>query len=350
MKKLLYIIISSVSLLTLATPNACAQTYVLNPHQAKIGSVATLPMNAADHNSWLTQFYKQVPIAKTTERSKIGGADGESLESTLKKASQAYLELQMDEAQAEAAQAVAIIFEQWPYTSMQKDIQEAYGIQLMAIDSEASETSLNSEAMSFADQNSFAGSLSIKTQSAIAKIAVSKVKLGAEDFSSPPSRVLVFGQEVRLPITLKTGRWLIHALIGDEVVAYSFTASKSAKLQKLWSRSLWKNLPHSAMKTHLVATRPSHLMAAGVTVIVKEGNDEPTPLSISTSGRDTLVVKKSTPMDPTADPLSENFNFESDEGGTSIFKSPWFWVITATVAGLGGYYAYHSSHSTVTTR
>lgn len=338
-----YILVSfTISFLEATSSPITAQTYVLNPHKSKVESVPSLPLNPADEARWTQSFLKRVPIESANDRQKIKNSDGESLATKIKAASQAYLELRLDDVRTLTDEALALIAQQWPYAKLQSDIQELYALKLMA---SSDSGSLSTDTLSFASQADFISNLPVKYQTLVTSQNLRSVKVDAALLGGTFERYFIFGKSATPPFVLKTGRWLVYGIQSDEVSAFWISVSPietaAPTVERLWTRSIWKNIPHSTLKSQLIASKPNHLTSAGITVIVQEAGQDGSPLLISSSPAETASNKELA-----NNPWPEHFSTEisRENESSSIFKSPWFWVIAGTAAGLGGYLAFQSSH------
>jgi hypothetical protein len=339
-------------LITLVQSSLYAQTYIINPHDEKVSSLSGLPLTKKDETAWLNAFYHRLYLFAPNDRSHIRDENGESLEKKIKTASQEFLELHYPEAAEKLQDALLMVSQTTPYQKTFDDLVEIAALKLILADALTPENGVLEfppEARSLAHDAALKARLPLKLQSKAAELPKNYVELHLKDLPSATAlRILINGREQRLPTKLETGRSLVHILDNDEMEAYWLEIKpENFKFEKLWTKSIWKNIPHQAIKESLEATRPTHLSSAGgITVILRDASNQPTPLMISQSRLPgTFSILKA--EDGSAKDWQPNFdsNVLNADQSPSLFKSPWFWTGVAVLAGVGGYFAYDASRT-----
>ncbi|MBN8554724.1 MAG: hypothetical protein J0L93_04695 [Deltaproteobacteria bacterium] len=327
--------------------NLYAQTYLINPHDEKASSLVGLPLSKKDEDLWLSGFYRRVPLFSSLDRTKIKDENDETIESKIKRASQLYLELRYADAQSSLNEARQLISQSMPYPKTFEDLVEIAALQRMIGDAEEGLNEVSPEVRGFFGEPAFAARLSTKLQSELKQNQniKYKIQLPSPTTSHFAQRILINGREKALPLELTEGKFLIHLLDGDELQAYWLTVSKNeTHFDKIWNRSIWKNIEHRKLQENLIATRPTDLSrAAGIAVMIRDESNQAVPLIISQAQMGSILKEPSDPSTAWAKDFSKDSQINEDRSESSIFESPWFWTGVAVLAGVGGYFIYDAT-------
>ncbi len=330
----------------LLTGGLFAQTYVLQPYGTSL-DIPALPLKEMDEKNWLNRFYQEVEILNPTDRFQIKDSFQESLDTKIKAASDAYLKLQLDEAEENLVDALELLSRAPPYPQMQHDAMEITALRLMVSDTRDSNGALNSkinhpEALPFCKNEGFLSRLSFKLQRSIREILVPSHELSSENFPEPVDRLFVYQQEARLPVKMSEGRSLIFILNKNNLHTYWLDLeNKTPRFTKMISRNLWAHTSLPKLREALQKTKPPHLQPASLTVVVKEDTGRLSPLLISSLPRQLVAPNLNLSKQTLPLPLAEPTVTETSK--KTIFQSPWFWIVTGILAGVGGYMVYEAT-------
>lgn len=351
--------LSFIYALAVSTPLS-AQTYLLRPHGNSPHDLTDiLPLSSKDEQTWLNTIYKQVSIQTSTDRAHLKNPEGESLDKILKSASQFYLELKLDEATKNLDSAMSLISKSTPYSGMREDLIEIFALRWMIIDAQKEIGGLVNDSQSasllgLSDEVEFKSKLPLKIQNYLSGLKTSSTTLNDSELPAKSGRVFVFGREVKLPAKILAANILVHILNRDRVEGYWYEASSKKPMKNRWnkisSRPLWTLVPQIQLRAMVELARPKHLVPAGVTVMTHDGSGALSPRSIATSEESQLALS-GLKIPATSNQWARDFQPDlrnSNDEATSLFKSPWFWMIAGTLAGAGGYLIYQSNQSTTT--
>ena len=289
-------------------------------------------MSSNDEKKWLQNFYNAVPLEFSHDFSKHRKKLDEAGSNYLRLDSEGALEI-IDEIIEDLSTAL-------PHPKIKDVYSEALALKLL-IHYEGENISPPEAIHPFIGDILFMDKLPTKIQSELQKRKLKFYKFSYTDLPIETSRVLIFGKEKPLPQELSDGRHLIHAMVGPDLITYWLVAKGGTfKFNKISEHSIWTSHESPVLKTALEVSKPPRVKDAGLSVIVHGANEQPTSLLISAPK---LIVKKNTKPNTInwANEFENELIFE-DEQSLSMFKSPWFWVLSGAVASVGGYFIYEN--------
>jgi len=232
-------------------------------------------------------------------------SEGQSLETLIKKSSQEFLELRVKDALATLQQGIRLCVSSNPYRGQEGDLREMAALELIFSEELQATQRILDERIYRADEI-FLKYLPERLKLRLASAASTKVLALLKDFPAGTMRVSRNGSIQTFPMKLEIGRHLVHLHRNNQLEAGWLSVEPSKfSYEKLWTR----NTPNLKVDR---AVRP---------------------IDLTTLNLDPPLV-----------------NFESGETEIvqefKIWKSPWFWVATAAIAGLAGYGIYEATHQT----
>ncbi len=347
--------------------------FVLNPRNADISAANAQAIPKEEETKWLKEIYGRMSLISPTDSKHIQDDAGETLETKIQKASEAYLQLNIEESDALSGDAYALLAKTLPYPKMTDDLVLLATLKAMIAERTAeqekkSKIALSAEALPFYSDKQFQSKVPIKVFNRLEEPRNETFSISTVDFSDDLRKLYLSGKEVKLPIRLNRGRYLMHALENDKVSIGWLNVGEKIQLERLRERSLWTAVPIKNLKEAFEATRPFKYSQANLSVMTENNSGEFTPLLIvskksvkpgnisqtgstdhSNGGLMAVDIFKSKNDVFAFETMGDNWK-EIDES-PSIFKNPWFWLGVGAIAGTaGGFVIYETTKTkTVTT-
>lgn len=313
----------------LPTAQALSQPlYILNPQKLSLPPDELNSLKPESEQKWITNLLRNLSLMQNLEPSQIEYERGLPLHELLKNASNLRLRLDNEGAERALEQAQDAIAKQGPYIQMNQDLKN---LAMLLATGEPSKLEL---AKGFGDDTRFISTLPIKTKTELNL----KPKNSSLDFKSSASRVFVNGVERKLPLKLHEGLYLVHEVQGTQLKASWIHILEDGRMETkaLWSKPVWNFTSNTQISQIFWKSKPDHLPMVPSTLWIKKENAPAQALRFEPPGTKT----------PSYDP-EKLFLAEADkkEVQPGIFSNPWFWVGSATILGLVGYFIYDQQTS-----
>ncbi len=326
---------------------------LLNPLGIKAGerfqSQGWASVTEPAQSEWLTSTLKNIQIFNSgASRHSLYDSQSENLDSKIKFANRKYLELNYQETSAGIRDAGKLIMSSLPYSSLRTDIIELAALeQMMAEDAGDYEP--------FFDPRSFASDFDyleklpegIRERIRSSSPEVVQLPISSLNFGNN-ARIILNGREVQSPLkVISNSRYLLQAFNQMSVMAgWLTTENGKPEFKELWRKNIWITLPETTLAIALKKSRPKMLKSdSQVGILI--GNQEDAEVKAFSMGVSARAI--STP--PSALPLNpvgfEDFDKKDSSESNSVFKSPWFWVVTGVVlAGVTGLVIHQATQET----
>lgn len=334
-----------------ATPSV-----LINPDNlslpANLKETELIQISTQEQKAWLNKVYDRVSMHFNFDRKTIKDHEGLSLDEWIKKASQAYLELNLPSALENVQQASDLLITSLPYRGLRTDMIELIALDVLARDG----VTKSSHFDPFILQNDvdFLDRLPQRIRNEIELAHRPSVTLQPSAISEEVLRLSLMGEEKKLPTKIRAGKYLAHIVtVSGLTAAWLGVDSKGAvEIQNIWTRPLWQMIDAHQASALLTQTKPKAIVSTQAIVVFKNASDETTfekfPLKQGSSWRHPLNIHQPVSgieMVRRSPFEAPDLTADLDEKESSVFRSPWFWAITAAVAGATGYLVYDATQT-----
>ncbi len=306
-----------------------ASDYQLNPFQMPLTGSNSL-LKKADHDQWIHHIYSQISLRSIVDRKSVRDDQDINIGDKLRSAADEYLQLQPQRTIESAQEAIEIISNANPYSEITQDLAESLSLLWL---SGSTDIPLMS---GFCNKDEFLNRLPVKLKTqAVEKCA----QVPQVAFNPRPGyfKIEIVGIE-KIPAKLRTGRYLLHELRDGYLTGYWLDVSeKEIAWTQIWKRNIWTAISLEKLRSYISTAKPKQLPNREVSLITP---DQPAPILILSQTRPITKTPFSafdTPFEPE---VSDQIQTE-----LPIFKNPWFWIVSASLAGLAGYTIYESTHT-----
>jgi len=322
---------------------------LLNPHQLPIpsGNLELKPLSQPLQKEWMSKIEKIQTFRFANSRENLRDHEGASLAQKIEKIRKHFLELKFTEAHELLIESVDLLRNALPYQEMNSDFAELASLALIIQDSNPSLSS-PLETYFFFDNQNFLKHLPTRLKSKVN--TPQQRELSTENLGLQNSRqdFLIYGVPVKLPQKVNASHMIIHIWNQDQLEAYEVDLSQKAVSKKrLWSRSLWSLYSKEELRKILLKTKPSIISDGKISVLYQDELSQSKLIQLSLKNS---PIKDQTNMqaEPAEIDNSPDFNamMKPQDESESLFKSPWFWIISSLAAGAAGYLIYDSTRTT----